>query len=465
MPIRRSDHGRTRGWHARGDDRLPITGGSLRCEHAKAPTSYGVALAHSAVEFYESNCVGCPHRKPTEATEHLGTWADEIIAERKEHERQAEEARLAAEEARRLRREDRRLRFGIPDPTGQSILDLIDRVNGEHQDHEAEELLVRHAELSPGDFSDELLEHLTSEAVSVGNVALLEAVVAVFERDGRPWTSRMLDVAFGAVTAGVAGAACGRASRPTPRSLTSKTEPSPQSWCSPLARWITRSRPTGEAPNPRRCYGCRVRRFIRDDCTRLTILRAHSSTHEHQPAIPICVTQYEGIPMLAMPLLNGRRDERIARVLDQAGQTPITEGAAHRLRQRVTGTGYARVEHRRPAIDHARAPRPAPFTVGTRRRRQRDSPISPIDEVRRTRVTPVDVSPPGGGRVVLIEEVVQVAPVHRAVWVVQPAFGRRDVKGRAAGRPVFDRFEIGHLASHSSVERQPSTCPVHHGNS
>lgn len=128
---------------------LPITGGSLRCEHAKAPASYGVALADSAVEFYASNCIGCPHRNPTEATEHLGTWADEIIAERDERERQAETARLEAEEARRLRREVRRIRFGNPDPTGQSILDLIDRVDGKPQDHEAEELLVRHAVPGP----------------------------------------------------------------------------------------------------------------------------------------------------------------------------------------------------------------------------------------------------------------------------------------------------------------------------
>lgn len=189
---------------------LPITGGSLRCEYATAPTSFGASLTASSVEFYERNCIGCPHRRPTGATEHLGIYADALIAERNEWERQVEQARLERAEARRQRQEDRRLRFGVPDPTGQSILDLIDRVDGDGRDPEAEGLLLRHAEMSPGDFSVELLAHLTDEAIAIGNSPLLESVIAVFERDGRLGADRMLEVAFGAMTAGVARVACGR---------------------------------------------------------------------------------------------------------------------------------------------------------------------------------------------------------------------------------------------------------------
>ncbi len=72
---------------------LPITGGSLRCEYATAPTSFGASLTASSVEFYERNCIGCPHRKPTGATEHLGTYADSLIAERNEWERQVDHLR------------------------------------------------------------------------------------------------------------------------------------------------------------------------------------------------------------------------------------------------------------------------------------------------------------------------------------------------------------------------------------
>lgn len=130
--------------------RLPITGGSLRCEHARAPTTFGTSLMDSSVEFYERNCIGCPHRKATDATEHLGTYAEAVIADRTAREQAPEHERLERAEARR-RQEARRLRFGAPDPTGQSILDLIDRVDGEDRDVAAEELLRRHAEMSPAD--------------------------------------------------------------------------------------------------------------------------------------------------------------------------------------------------------------------------------------------------------------------------------------------------------------------------
>lgn len=189
---------------------LPITGGSLRCEYASAPTSFGHSLIESSVEFYEANCIGCPHRKPTAETEHLGTYADAKIADRDRREAEAELERLEGIAALERRRSDRRMRFGVPNPTGQSILDLIDRVDGEGRDTEAETLLLRHAEMAPADFTDDLLTHLTDEAIAIGNSPLLESIVAVFERDGRPPTARMLEVAFRAVTSHVAGAACGR---------------------------------------------------------------------------------------------------------------------------------------------------------------------------------------------------------------------------------------------------------------
>jgi hypothetical protein len=188
---------------------LPISGGSLRCEHAKAPTSFSMSLRHGAPAFYEANCVGCAHRKPTQAIEHLGTWADGIIAERRREQRDIEQARDNAERARKKRREERRLQFGVPDPTGQSILDLIDRVDSDAGDSAAESLLVKHAETAPVDFSDALVRHITDEAIAVGNSPLLTAVVAVFERDGRPSVARMLEVAWAGLSAGIAPGTCG----------------------------------------------------------------------------------------------------------------------------------------------------------------------------------------------------------------------------------------------------------------
>lgn len=189
---------------------LPVTGGSLRCDYAKAPRMFGMALKYNAVEFYEQNCIGCPHRKPTQAAEHLGTWADELIAEREEQRRQQEEELRQEREARQRRHKARRLLFGAPDPTLQSILDLIDRIDVEARDYEAERLLLRHAEMSPGDFPDPLINHMADESIAIASEALLESVIAIFERQGRPATDRILKVAFEAVGRGVAASAAGR---------------------------------------------------------------------------------------------------------------------------------------------------------------------------------------------------------------------------------------------------------------
>ena len=189
---------------------LPISGGSLRCDFASAPERFGMRLADTAVEFYEKNCVGCSDRRPTEAVEHLGTWADAIIAERVEREAQAELARRNAEDARTQRHAARRLLHGQPDATLQSVLDLIDRVDGGEGDSEAEQLLVKHAAMAPGDFPDALVHHLAQEAMAIGSDGLLAAVIAIFERQGRPSTETMLTIAFEAVERGIAAPHAGR---------------------------------------------------------------------------------------------------------------------------------------------------------------------------------------------------------------------------------------------------------------
>lgn len=189
---------------------LPISGGSLRCDFAKPPQSYGMQLAHSAVDFYEENCIGCSERVPTDAPEHLGTWADALIAEREERAAAAAQQRLEADEASKERAVERRLRHGKTDPASQAILDLLDRVDAVERDLEAEELLIKHAEMAPGDFTDALVDHLVREAMAIGNSAFLEAAIAIFERQGRPEPDTMLTIAFQAVEKDIARASAGR---------------------------------------------------------------------------------------------------------------------------------------------------------------------------------------------------------------------------------------------------------------
>ena len=189
---------------------LPISGGNLRCDFAEAPKSFTMRLVASAVDFYENNCIGCSDRKATDATDHLGTWSSARIAERAELETQAALQRCESEAARRDRATARRFHHGQSDPVLQSILDLLDRVDAAERDEEAEKLLVKHAEMAPGDFPNALVEHMASEAMSIGSNAFLEAVIAIFERQGRPATETMLDIAFQAVEMNVAREAAGR---------------------------------------------------------------------------------------------------------------------------------------------------------------------------------------------------------------------------------------------------------------
>lgn len=81
-------------------------------------------------------------------------------------------------------------------------------------------------------------------------------MVAVFERDGRPGTSRMLDVAFGALTAGVAGAACGRVIATHAHRFDADDRALAAILALAAGKLDYSFRPTGEALSLRRCCGC-----------------------------------------------------------------------------------------------------------------------------------------------------------------------------------------------------------------
>jgi hypothetical protein len=187
---------------------LPVSGGSLRCDFAKAPSLFGMQLKETAVRFYEENCIGCADRVATAAHQHLGTWADSQIAERQRLNAEAEQKRQQAIEACKSRAANRRLLLGQTEPATQSILDLLDRVDSVDRDKEAEDLLVKHAEMAPSDFSDPLVEHMSAEAMAIANSGFLDAVFAIFERQERPSADYTVDIAFRAIgeNIGIGGA-------------------------------------------------------------------------------------------------------------------------------------------------------------------------------------------------------------------------------------------------------------------
>lgn len=189
---------------------LPISGGSLRCDFAKAPSIFGMQLKETAVDFYEENCIGCGDRVATAAHEHLGTWADSQIAERKRLNAEAAQEHQQAIEACKSRAANRRFLLGQAEPATQSILDLLDRVDSVDRDEEAEDLLVKHAEMAPSDFSDPLVEHMSAEALAIANSGFLDAVFAIFERQERPSAGYAVDMAFRAIGENIGTGGAGR---------------------------------------------------------------------------------------------------------------------------------------------------------------------------------------------------------------------------------------------------------------
>ncbi len=164
---------------------LPINGGSLRCDYAKAPPQLiGMQLAHSALAFYEANCVGCADRVPGGEEPNLATWALE-----QRRQRDAERARLERERAdestrRDQRHQDRRRRLSSTSAPVAQILDLVERIDAEHPDAQATKDLLILADQEPEAFDDAVLLDLRETALAMGGDDLMAAVLLAHERRG-----------------------------------------------------------------------------------------------------------------------------------------------------------------------------------------------------------------------------------------------------------------------------------------
>ncbi|MCX6433030.1 MAG: hypothetical protein NTX29_09635, partial [Actinobacteria bacterium] len=142
---------------------LPISGGSLRCDYAKAPPQIiGMQLAHSALAFYEANCVGCTDRVPGGEEPNLATWALEQRGQRDAEHAHLERER-ADESARRDQRQQDRRRL----------------------------------------FDDAVLLDLRETALAVRGDALMDAVLLVNERRGSS-DADVLPIAIEAMRKGLA---------------------------------------------------------------------------------------------------------------------------------------------------------------------------------------------------------------------------------------------------------------------
>ena len=105
---------------------------------------------------------------------------------------------------------------------------------------------------------------------------------------------------------------------------------------------------------------------------------------------------------------------------DQTGNVHLLKN--RRVRVLAESAAVFPIHHHAARKDHY-----AVF-LGDRRRQ-----LLPVDEIRAHGVTPSHMSPLVAERVVLIEEVIFASEVHRAVRVVGPVDGRREVILRAIG--------------------------------
>lgn len=153
---------------------LPIGMTRVRCDHAPPSGAMSMHPLDLAVSFYESNCVGCPHRDPTGR---LPTIADES-AERKARAEAAEQeqARLEAEAiaAWERRRAARRNAVATEGYTVRDIADDLDHLDrrpgsASEDDLRARRQVVEVAHRAPGLFNDLLAASVVEMAVTLSD--------------------------------------------------------------------------------------------------------------------------------------------------------------------------------------------------------------------------------------------------------------------------------------------------------
>lgn len=183
---------------------LPINGGSLRCDYAKAPPQLiGMQLAHSALTFYEANCIGCTYRVPGGEEPNLATWALEQRQQRDDEDARLERERADESTRRDQRHQARRRRLSSTSAPVAQILDLIERIDAEHPDAQATKDLLILADQEPKSFHDDVLLDLRETAVAVRDDALMDAVLLVHERRGSS-DADLLPIAIEAMGYGLA---------------------------------------------------------------------------------------------------------------------------------------------------------------------------------------------------------------------------------------------------------------------
>ena len=136
----------------------PIGHHFVVCEHAAPGGSASWDLADSALQFHDTNCVGCPNRKPV-GFPNLAELVAERDAAVRRKELEEERATQVANTARAARRVERATLRRTLDPVQATLVDQLEALDGDG--HEiSDEALATTADLAPEAFSPHLVEHL-----------------------------------------------------------------------------------------------------------------------------------------------------------------------------------------------------------------------------------------------------------------------------------------------------------------
>ncbi|MDE0116181.1 MAG: hypothetical protein OXT07_06140 [bacterium] len=166
---------------------LPVTGGRFACDFARAPVGVeAMQLEVSALPFYEDNCVGCPNRSPGGRIPNLGTWAEEIIAERSRREAADVDAERAADEECRHRMAERTRLGARLSAASQEVIGAVNRLDANPTDRNAAVSLRDAARLAPDSFPVDVKEMLYQDARLLGRAVLLEVLIALDSQDNPP---------------------------------------------------------------------------------------------------------------------------------------------------------------------------------------------------------------------------------------------------------------------------------------
>lgn len=137
---------------------LPIGHLAMACDYATSGTMACWDLVDAALDFHDSNCVGCSNRKPVRLPNLSELVAERDTAVRAQEARAAAQDQIQADALRKRRAAREALRAKLPPPS-KSLVDHLDALDTGSESKAGEELEAA-AGLAPEAFTPDLIEFL-----------------------------------------------------------------------------------------------------------------------------------------------------------------------------------------------------------------------------------------------------------------------------------------------------------------